>query len=150
MHLRRLEATEADAVSVGMFLFETFAQEHSFAGRKTEKVNGHRGYAHIWQHLERGAVWVVEDHDGIAGSIAVMKRKHWWSDGEYLADGWFYVRPEKRASRAALLLIRAAEQFAGGTMLKIELSHSEDLNRKDAFFRKMGFARMGASYAKET
>lgn len=141
--------TEADVAALGKFLLSTFAAEHSFAGRRTTEVNVDRAHAYVIRHVTIGKAWVVEDDDGIAGSLSVIRCRHWWSDDEYLSDGWFYVCPQKRASRAAVLLLRAAEAFASGMMLKIDVSHAADLDAKDRFFGRMGFARCGASYAKE-
>lgn len=149
MDIVRLPATEEAAAEVGLFLYDTFAKEHDFGGVPTDGINGDRAYAYIWRHINHAA-WVAVDGEGIAGTISLSPRKLWWCDTEYWGDGWFYVRPEKRRSRAAVLLLKAAEAFARetGKPLAVNVWHSADLERKDAFFRRMGFAALGGFYIK--
>lgn len=152
MKVRRLDNTEADAMAVGLFLKDTFAAEHRFGTMATTTLDLGRCWAHITRILNRGAVWVIDDDEGIAGSISVLPNQLWWSSTVYLNDGWFYVRPEKRDSRAAILLLKAASDYAAaqGLPLAITVFHAVDLVRKDAFFRRMGFEPLGGTYLKET
>lgn len=152
MRVDLLPPTEQSAVDVGMFLFETFAREHNFAGIEHGRVNAERAYAYIWDALTNGAVWLVRDEDGIAGSISLTPRQLWWTDTDYWGDGWFYVRPDKRTTKAAFMLLGAAEDFCRqtGKPLSICVWNAEEVDRKDRFLRRMGFIGLGGFYVKET
>ncbi len=151
MKIRRLDADKVEAVKLSVFLRDTFGAEFHFGSRTFPEFSEGRSWAYIWPHFTHGAVWAVEDDEGYAGTISLSKKCHWWSDKEYLADGWFYVRPEKRNSRAAIMLMNAASEFAKeqGLPVSITLSLADDLDRKDAFLRRFGFERLGATYLKE-
>ena len=147
--IRRMHASEENALLVGSFLFETFAQEHRFGG-ETVPVNPQRAYETIWRMLKHGVVWVAEDGDRIVGSLSIERDRLWWSDTDILVDGWFYIRPDSRDPTLALRLIREARTFADGTPLCIRVFNADDVDRKDAFLRKIGFAPMGGIYLMET
>lgn len=151
MQLARLPAAEQCAVEVGAFLFDTFAREVKFGGADISVINGERAYRYIWEALSEGAVWVVRDGTGIVGSISLMPRVLWWTDTEFWGDGWFYVRPDRRTSKAAFTLLRAAETFARETEkpLSICVWHADEVERKDRFLRRLGYTALGGLYVKD-
>lgn len=152
MRIRQIEKSQSDAEAVGWFLLNTFATEFMFGSMHTGPVNIERAWPHVWQVVDEGAVWVTEDDHGITGSIAIVPKRLWWTDFDYFSDGWLYVDPNKRGSRAAIMLIDAAVDHAedNGMPLRIDVTHNEDLEMKDRFFFRKGFARVGGYYMKET
>lgn len=152
MNIEQLTATEADAVRVGRFLLETFAREHRFGSATTESINPDRSWDHIWRLLRDGAVWVVTDDDReIAGSISVAPTQLWWTDREYLQDGWFYVRPERRNTFAGLMLLSVAEDYARQkkSPLVIGVFNSGMAEIVGKLMMRRGYSLLGGTYVRE-
>lgn len=150
MQVERLPETEESVARVGLFLADTFAREFSFGGMKGEKTEGRKAYNFIWKNLATGGVWVIEGGGKIVGSIALYRTTLWWSDTEYLKDGWLYVLPEYRNAQTAIALLRTAEAYARdeGLPLVLTVMNSEGLDRKTRFLSKMGYAQVGGLYLK--
>lgn len=150
MIVERLPENEGAVARIGMFLNDTFAKEFSFGGLQTGKIEGRKAYNFIWRNLATGGVWIARDGDRIIGSIALYRTTLWWSDTEYLKDGWLYVVPEHRNAGTAIALLRAAEAYAmdEGLPLVLTVMNSEGLDRKTRFLAKMGYAPVGGLYLK--
>src|SRR4051812_33368291 len=113
MRIERLAKTSDEAVRVAQFLLETFALEHRFGSEATTSISTDRAWSHVHRIVDEGAVWLAIGGDGqIAGSISLSVHELWWTDRKFLRDGWFYVRPEKRGTAAAVLLLHEAEKYA--------------------------------------
>lgn len=96
-----------------------------------------------------GAAVVVEDGE-IIGSVGVGPKQTWFSNYIFLGDYWFYVTPDKRASRAAVMLKKTAFEFAEkvGLDLVFAVFSIENAERKSKFFaRDMTF--LGGAFVKE-
>ena len=150
MRVVRLEANEENARMVGVFLAETFGKEHRMGVRAISGYSLERAWEHIWRQFNAGAIWVAMDDDGIAGSIAVSRYSPWFSVDTHLADGWYYVRPEKRGTFAAMMLLDAASQFAAEMALPLVIEVFNTTDRPvGRFLSRFGFMQAGGTYVKE-
>ncbi len=96
-----------------------------------------------------GAAVAVEDGK-IIGSVGVGPKRAWFSNYTFLGDYWFYVTPDRRTSRAAIMLKKTAFEFAEkvGLDLVFAVFSIEDAERKSKFFaRDMTF--LGGAFVKE-
>ena len=99
--------------------------------------------------LVSGAFVAVED-DKIIGSVGVSPQSPWYSNDKFLGDSWFYVEPERRGGRTAILLKNAVQNLADKTGLDLVLAVFSivDAERKSKFFaRDMKF--LGGAYVYE-
>ena len=104
---------------------------------------------YVGSHLNNGAVFIVRDKDGnLGGVITGMESSPWFSTRRHIAEGVFFVAPEMRQSRAAVLLLKALRQYAAdkGMALMCGVSCGDDLERKDKFFAIQGMERIGGIY----
>lgn len=86
---------------------------------------------------------------GLFAGIAIA---HFFTDDVYASDLMFYVIPEQRKTRAALLLVRAFERWA--TMLncvEISVGISTDVETEKVakFYEKLGYKRNAIGLRKE-
>ena len=152
MRIERLRPTSGEAVRVARFLLETFAKEHKFGSQATTSIHTDRAWAHVHGIVEKGAVWLAIGGDGeIAGSLSLSVDELWWTDREFLRDGWFYVRPEKRGTTAACCLLDEAEKYAKELRLPLVVNvfHSGDPERAAKFLTRMGFTALGGTFIQE-
>lgn len=101
--------------------------------------------------LKHWRMALVAEKDGkLIGSIGLAKDCFWWCDVEYLGDVWYFVHPQYRASRVGLNLLNAAKRSAEKAMLPLIMGvvHGGDIQRKDKFFERNGFTRLGGTYAR--
>lgn len=104
---------------------------------------------YVGSYIEDGKVFVVETNEGIVGSIALKPIAYWFSDEQFLQEGWFYVHPSARRSRAAPLLIKAAKEYAQELDLRLQvgLHLGDEGDRKGKFLERNGFAKLGGVYS---
>lgn len=106
----------------------------------------------LWETLkacvDRAAIFVTEDNNGISGMMALCLVESYWSDDYSLTNLIYWVQPEARKSSAGLNLLKAAKVYAEARNLDFNLhvESYEDLDRKDKFFQRYGFKRCGGSY----
>lgn len=99
--------------------------------------------------VKKLALAAVTDAGEIAGALALDDDAPRYSSEVALWDIGFYVSPEHRNSRAAVLLRDGAKAIAQdmGLPLFLGVSSGLDLERVDKFFTRAGFQRLGALYA---
>ena len=96
------------------------------------------------------AAFVVEDNNGkVVGSIGLNRTSPWYSDAEYIADGWLYVIKEHRKSGVAGMLIDKAKEFAEEKKLPliIGIFSKEDAIAKADIMNKLGLITVGGLFA---
>jgi len=105
---------------------------------------------HVITSIEQGACFVAEDDNEVIGSVGGYFGCEWFSNRNTLGDLWFYVRPERRSTSAGHDLITAFKQLSNETNVPVKMGHvfGDDLDRKDKFYKRHGFKRIGASYVK--
>lgn len=103
--------------------------------------------------LSQCVKYVVKEYDGsLGGILALREATVWYSKTPFLADLVFYVKPSFRSSRAALLLLRQAQKDARlkGLKLLVACNSGDDIERKENFYRRLGFQKIGASFKWES
>ena len=100
--------------------------------------------------IQNGKVFVAKKEDDIVGILALKKGSHWFSDGTFLGDLVFFVSPRCRKSTLGSRLLRAASQYASISRLPLLMAvvSGEDVSRKDAFYSRHGFSRIGGVFAR--
>jgi len=112
-------------------------------------INWEKTMRNVLTSIESGACFIAE-HDGeVVGSVGGHFGSEWFTDRKTLGDLWFYVRPDNRATKAGHNLLTAFKQLGNETGVPVRMGHvfGEDVDRKDAFFERHGFKRIGTSYA---
>jgi GNAT superfamily N-acetyltransferase len=148
MILRQFTNDESDLKKIVELLAGHFVSEHKMGPLSAINVN-----------LEKGIQWVVfnvnqmafgvEDEGKLVGSIGLHRTSPWYSDSEYLADGWFYVLPEYRKTGVGKMLIDAAKKFAEEAKLPLIVGvfTSEDADTKAQVMQKLGLSMVGGLFA---
>lgn len=99
--------------------------------------------------IDTGIVYLARTKDGeLAGVISGRITTPWFSDTAMATDGFFFVAPEHRGTRAASALVKALQAWATekGLELTCSVSSGDDVDRKDRFFHKQNFQRIGGIY----
>jgi len=102
----------------------------------------------ISNEMASGVVYIADDGNELVGTIGLHPFAPWWTDETILADGWFFIAPEHRRTNAARLLLRMAEEHArdDGRIATIGVFNSHDSDRKEQFFERLGWKRIGGWY----
>lgn len=104
---------------------------------------------YVGSHLNSGVVFVVRNDRGeVGGVIAGMESSPWFSTKRHVSEGVFFVEPEMRKTRAAIILLKALKRYADdrGMALIAGVTSGDDLERKDRFFESQGLERIGGIY----
>lgn len=148
MNVRQLNSDESDLKKVIDLLVTHFVPEHKMGPLSAINLN-----------LEKGVQWViynvgqvafgVEDEGKLIGSLGLHRTTPWYSDSEYLADGWFYVLPEYRKTGVGKMLIDEAKKFAEEAKLPLIIGvfTSEDADTKAQVMQKLGLTMVGGMFA---
>jgi len=139
-------AKEADIPAIGALLM----QMHRTAPMKLPPVNPHRVEASLRGCLQEGRIFLGLKVQRIVGVLALQECPHWYSNEKFLGDLVFYVDAGSRTSRIASHLLRAATEYATmrGLPLMMAVVHGEDVVRKDHFYARHGFQRVGGVYTR--
>ena len=142
MRIRRAIPEDEDVI---FFLLMGMAAENT-----KHPVNVQKTIGKIQEVLSNGYAAMAEIDGQVVGSLAVLQQEPWWSNARFLGDAWFYVRPEHRVSRAAVMLKKAAFDFADSVGMELVLAvfSIEDAERKSQFLAK-GMTFLGGTYVKE-
>jgi|TARA_E500000305_G_C3898628_1_gene177628 L-amino acid N-acyltransferase YncA len=121
---------------------------HKETELEVPKINTVKLIDKINQLIHTGLVLVSVKDNKIQGSIAGLISQDWWSEEKYIADAWFYVFKDERKSGVAKNLLQNYIKSAKDAKLKIRLGHifSGDLERKDKFFKRLGFVKAGSIF----
>jgi len=95
MNLRQLKNEDGDLKKVVELLAGHFVPEHKMGPLSAINVNLEKGLKWVVFNVDQMA-FGVEDDGKLVGSLGLHRTSPWYSDSEYLADGWFYVLPEYR------------------------------------------------------
>lgn len=145
MHIEK--ATPEQFRELIEFLIGRFHAEYSewFPPVDVDKV-----IRHVGNFIEHGVVFVARSKDGqMAGVISGVLTAPWFSSVKLVTDGFFYVAPEFRSTRAATALVRTLKVWSaeqGIEELNCSVISGDDIDRKDRFFERNGFRRIGGIY----
>lgn len=149
MKVVKLQPCAEDIERIFLLITRDFANEHSMGKLSAATHNVQKGLLWGAKNIECGA-WVVEDDDRkVLGSIGIHKTSPWYSDEEYLADGWFYVLPEYRKSGVGQMLLDAAIEFAKDQKLPLIVGvfNMDDTGKKVEIMNRMGLKLIGGLFA---
>lgn len=149
MNIRQLGNNEGDLKKLLELLIGHFVPEHKMGPLSAINVNIEKGMKWVILNLDY-MTWGIEDENGrLIGSLGLYKTSPWYSDSEYLADGWFYVLPEYRKTGVGKMLIEQAKQFAkeANLPLIIGVFTNEDTETKTQVMRKLGMTTVGGLFA---
>lgn len=102
------------------------------------------------QCFETGCVFGAFDVPHLpVGILALAEGEHWFSTHKFLGDLVFYVHPNHRRSTVARRLLEAGKRLAtdSGLPLMLAVVDGRDVERKDAFYERGGFNRIGGVFA---
>lgn len=101
--------------------------------------------------IEQGGAHVAESDGKIIGGIAGFVVEHWFGHDRMASDYAFYIAPEARGGRAALLLVRAFEEWAVSMGVKSILpgvTTELDAPGVAAFYNRLGYRTYGSLFLK--
>ncbi len=138
-------AVEADEDAIFMMLLGMAAENSK------QPVAPGKALKTVCKVIKEGGAFVVELDGKIIGSVGVGPKSAWFTDYVFLGDYWFYVIPEWRNSRAAVMLKKAAFEYADKADQDIVFAvfSIEDAERKSRFFAK-GMTFLGSAFVRET
>ena len=129
-------------------LIEMLNTMHRETEIEVPKINTDKLIKQINNLIINGLVLVAFKDNKLQGSIGGILTEDWWSTEKYLADAWFYVHKKQRNTKVAINLLKTYIEMAKKSDYKIRLGHifSGDLDRKDNFFKKLGFVKAGSVF----
>ena len=148
MIVRQLTTSKEDLEKVVDLLVKHFVPEHQMGPLSAINVNVEKGLQ--WVMFNVGHMtFGVEDDGKLVGSLGLHRTSPWYSDSEYLADGWFYVLPEYRKTGVGKMLIDAAKNYATEAKLPLIIGvfTSEDADTKAQVMQKLGLTMVGGLFA---
>jgi N-acetylglutamate synthase-like GNAT family acetyltransferase len=137
-------ATEADIIRV----IEHVREYHDFYADELLPASPNKVLDQLYQTVVAGRVFLAEEGEEIIGSLGCMVTHLWFSDQAHLCDMWLWVRPSKRASRAAVALVEYYKQYADdmGLPAYMEQISGYQPERLEKFYARRGFRRVGGIY----
>ncbi len=139
-------ATQLDASAILALLLVMHAEAPAGV---LSPVQPDKALTRIVSAIGRGVALVAIGDDGrILGSIGGEAASDWYGEQTFLGDLWFFVHPEYRASRAAILLLRAFKSAgeAAGLRVRVGDFNGHDVERKACFYERAGFTRVGSFF----
>ena len=148
MNIRQLKNNDEDLKKLLELLIAHFIPEHKMGPLSAINVNIEKGMGWVISNLNY-MTWGVEEDGKLVGSLGLHRTAPWYSDTEYLADGWFYVLPEYRKTGVGKMLIEQAKEFAQEvkTPLIIGVFTNEDTETKAHVMNKLGMTMVGGLFA---
>lgn len=149
MIVRQLTTSTGDLEKVIELLVSHFVPEHKMGPLSAINVNLEKGVKWVVYNVDQMAFGVMNDEGRLVGSLGLHRTSPWYSDSEYLADGWFYVLPEYRKTGVGKMLIDEAKKFANEAKLPLIIGvfTSEDVETKVKVMQKMGMTMVGGLFA---
>ena len=149
MNVKKLTTSKDDFKRVVDFLINNFVPEHDMGALSASNLNLEKALKWIVLNIKEVAFVIEDEERKVIGSIGLHRTSPWYSDAEYIADGWIYVLPEYRKKGSAGTLIEAAKNYAKqeGLPLIIGVFSKEDAITKSNIMNKLGLITVGGFFA---
>lgn len=132
MRVRSAGPSDTPAV---LELLEAMHAENGMAALNREKVR-----ALVERLIGGDGLVLIAERGGTAlGTVGLEPARWWYSDEWFLKDWWTFVAPEGRRTRAAVMLIRAADRTArrAGLPLLMGVLSPKEPERKMRLFGRL-------------
>lgn len=128
----RVAEAERDAEAV-LLLLRQMHGENGLAPLAWDKV-----VARAREVFDSGIPLVADFAGEVIGSLGLLPSQWWYSNDWFLGESWVYVRPDSRKTRAAVMLVEAAQKAARDAELPLYIGviTTTELDRKAKFFGK--------------
>lgn len=132
-------------------LFGIIAEDAAAVGISWADVDEKKLWVSLYMSLEHAAIWVAEKDGEIIGIMWLTVVESFWGTTLTLHNLIYFVAKRHRSSHAGYLLLKAAKEYARERQMDLEIKvHSfEDNERKDTFFSRHGFKKLGHNYIYE-
>jgi len=93
---------------------------------------------------------ILAEQDGdLLGILILDRTSWWWSKDEFIGDRVLFIRPDARNSDICRQFFTIAKKLAASQGLPLIMAtiNGVEVERKDKLYQRMGFKRMGGTYA---
>ncbi len=114
----------------------------------TKEHNAEKAIDQLSVCAEQGLNFLAKKDHTIVGCMVLCYDQLWFSDESFLVDLAYYVDEKHRKSSIALRLLKASKNRAEelGLPLHISVTYGTDVERKEKFFLRNGFKKIGGNY----
>lgn len=114
----------------------------------TKEHNAEKAIDQLSVCASQGLNFIAKKDLRIVGCIVLCYDQLWFSDESFLVDLAYYIDPKNRKSSLAVRLLDLAKKKARelGLPLQISVTYGTDVERKEQFFLRQGFEKIGGNY----
>ena len=97
---------------------------------------------------DQGLNFIAKEDRKIVGMLVLCYDSLWFSDSRYLVNLLYYVNDNHRKSSLAIRLLERGKKRAAelGLPLHMSVTYGTDVERKEKFFLRNGFKKIGGNY----
>ena len=117
-------------------------------GYPTKEHNAEKAIDQLSVCAEQGLNFLAKKDSAIVGCMVLCYDQLWFSDETFLVDLAYYVDKKYRKSSLAMRLLNTSKKRAKelGLPLHISVTYGTDVERKEKFFLRNGFEKIGGNY----
>jgi len=121
--------------------------EDWFAYQKKEH-NAEKTIDQLSLCADQGLNFIAKEKGQIVGMLILCYDSLWFSDSRHLVNLLYYVDDNHRKSSLAIRLLEAGKKRAAelGLPLHMSVTYGTDVERKEKFFLRNGFDKIGGNY----
>ena len=117
-------------------------------GYPTHEHNAEKAIDQLSISANQGLNFLAKKDGEIIGCMVLCYDQLWFSDETFLVDLAYYVDDNHRKSSVAVRLLDRGKKRARelGLPLHISVTYGTDVERKEKFFLRYGFEKIGGNY----
>lgn len=117
-------------------------------GYPTKDHNAEKAVDQLSLCASQGLNFIAKKDGKIVGCMVLCYDQLWFSNETFLVDIAYYVDDKYRKSSLATRLLNASKKRAKelGLPLHISVTYGTDVERKEKFFLRNGFEKIGGNY----
>jgi len=117
-------------------------------GYPTEEHNAEKAIDQLSISANEGLNFLAKKDGEIIGCMVLCYDQLWFSDETFLVDLAYYVDGNHRKSSVAVRLLSTGKKKARelGLPLHMSVTYGTDVERKEKFFLRYGFEKIGGNY----